>query len=153
MTNYNDEYATCSETYATLRVYPVDIDPNQVTSLFKVEPTSVQLKGDKIDGLVLHELGEKHNSSKKILLDGWFLTSKDQFDSLDIRRHLDWVLDHFEGKRSCFDEVKKLGGRFDISCYWLSESGHGGPTLSPSQCKKLSDLGIDVWFDCYFFED
>lgn len=28
---YIDEYASCKKTYATLRIYPGDIDPEEVT--------------------------------------------------------------------------------------------------------------------------
>jgi hypothetical protein len=39
------------------------------------------------------------------------------------------------------------GVKIDICCLWFSESGHGGPTLSPQQLSKLGELGIDLWFD------
>lgn len=38
----------------------------------------------------------------------------------------------------------------DISVYWDSEAGHGGPTLPPALLQRLGNLGIELWFDIYF---
>src|SRR6187551_337836 len=35
----------------------------------------------------------------------------------------------------------------DISCYWLSQSGHGGPTIPSTQMRRLVELNIELWFD------
>ena len=50
-------------------------------------------------------------------------------------------------------EMHADGFRIDISSYWLSRSGHGGPTLSPHQMHMLSQLGIEVSWDIYFHDD
>ena len=41
----------------------------------------------------------------------------------------------------------------DICCFWLSASGHGGPTVSPKQMAKLVELNLEVWWDIYYFDD
>jgi hypothetical protein len=38
----------------------------------------------------------------------------------------------------------------DISCYWLSFSGHGGTSVRPAQMSELARLGLEQWFDVYF---
>ena len=60
---------------------------------------------------------------------------------------------HFPRHTSRFlSSVKMLrqGHRLDISCYWLSQSGHGGPTLTPDIMRRLAELVVPVWFDVYF---
>ncbi len=37
----------------------------------------------------------------------------------------------------------------DIFCYWLSQSGHGGPIVSPAQMGRLAALNIELGFDIY----
>jgi len=41
------------------------------------------------------------------------------------------------------------GVKVDINCFWASENGQGGPTLSQPQFLKLAELGIELWFDIY----
>ena len=43
MTEYNDDYPTCSSTYATLRIYPGDVSLDGITARLDVTPTSTQL--------------------------------------------------------------------------------------------------------------
>jgi hypothetical protein len=38
----------------------------------------------------------------------------------------------------------------DITCYWVSRSGQGGPWLMPDQMRQLGALNIDIWWDVYF---
>jgi hypothetical protein len=132
---YDDDYATCSKTYATLRVYVVD--PDEVTERLGLAPTSVQRKGDLM------------TSGQRWPLNGWFLTSRGAVDSKDSRRHLDWLLDQLLSRRESLASLISDGARADIFCFWLS-IGHGGPTVSPEQARKLNDLELDLGFDVYF---
>ena len=75
---YNDDYKTCSTTYATLRI--IGLSPDEVTLRLGVSPTDSFARGD-----VRHAARMRH--------DGWFLSSKEAVDSKDVRRHLDWILD------------------------------------------------------------
>lgn len=139
---HDDYYATCEATYATLRIYASDLDPGEVTKLLDIVPTSMQKKGDL--------LGARNRVCK---LNGWFLSSESNVDSRDSRRHIDWILDQIAGKSSVFEILRKSSCRTDVSCYWLSMSGHGGPALSPSQMKPLAEHGLDFWYDVYFLDD
>lgn len=82
-------------------------------------------------------------------LNGWFLTSEDHVDSLDSGRHINWLLDRIEPAATALRELQEKGCEMDISCYWLSRSGHGGPTISVDQMRRLTDLNIELWFDFY----
>lgn len=65
---YNDGYATCSATYATLCI--LGLNPDGVTRRLGLPPTDCFVRGD-----VRHGAPMRH--------DGWFLTSKDAVSSND----------------------------------------------------------------------
>jgi hypothetical protein len=134
--NYDDAYATCEETYATLRVY--DLEPAQVSTTLGIEPTSKQLVGDPIN-----------RAGRAATRHGWFFTTRGKTSSRDSRRHLDEVLSLLEGKRDSIEKLRAMGCQIDLVCYWRSSQGHGGPTLSPQQCLALGHAGVDLWYDFY----
>jgi hypothetical protein len=138
---YDDDYSSCLRTYATLRVYPGDLDPDEVTRVLGIEPTSTQRLGQVLAP-----------STRLASLNGWFLSSQDSVDSRDSRRHIDWVLDAVEPHNVGLSTLRELGARMDISCYWLSATGNGGPTISPHQAGRLADAQLDCWWDVYFGE-
>jgi hypothetical protein len=45
------------------------------------------------------------------------------------------------------------GFKIDITSFWVSTSGNGGPTISPYQMRRLADLEIEIWWDIYFYDD
>lgn len=132
---YNDDYKTCSTTYATLRI--IGLSPDEVTSRLGLSPTDTFVRGD-----VRHAAPMRH--------DGWFLSSKAAVDSKDARRHLDWILDQLCTQRAALRALVEQGAKIDITCYWVSARGHGGPIISATQSKKLAELEVDVSFDVYF---
>jgi hypothetical protein len=136
VSEYNDDYPTCESTYATLRIYPGDVSLDEIGGRLGFAPTSVQA-------------GEIRPPGMKDFPAGWFLTSKGAVDSRDIRRHLDWILDRIADKTTVFDELRDAGIQGDISCFWASASGHGGPSLWPRQMALLGMLGLQIEFDVY----
>ena len=131
---YDDEYPTCGRTYATVRIF--GIPATEVGSALGLVATRMQL--------VSLVPPRRPN--------GWFLTTEGAIASRDIRRHLDWLLDRLEPKAGALAELRSRGASADIFCYWLSATGHGGPTLSPSQSKRLAALDLECGFDVYFPE-
>ena len=136
---YNDNYETCSQTYVTLRIYCDDLQPDELTEYLGILPSRTQTKGQK------NEL----QRNKLIKLNGWFLTTKNILDSKDCRRHIDYLADKILPVKNKLKSLIADGTKIDISCYWESESGHGGPTLSKQQFLKLAELEIELWFDIY----
>jgi hypothetical protein len=132
---YKDDYKTCSTTYATLRI--IGLNPDEVTLRLGLSPTDSFVRGD-----VRHAAPMRH--------DGWFLDSKDAVDSKDVRRNLDWILDQLTPQRDALRALIERGAKIDITCYWVSARGHGGPIISTVQSKKLAELEIDVSYDVYF---
>jgi hypothetical protein len=138
---YDDDYPTCARTYATLRIYHKDLDPESITLNLGIQPTRVQVKGRP----VTDSIGMTFNPP----IGGWFLSSKGQVASKDVRRHLDWLLAKLEGRDDALRSLREGGHRIDVTCYWLSAEGHGGPILSPAIMRRFGELEIQVSFDVY----
>lgn len=137
-TEYIDDYATCDKTYATLRVYTGDMSPDFVSKILGVEASEKLYIGKIADGRL-----------RPAKLNGWFLTSKGSIDSLDARRHIDWLLDQLIGKEDKLSKVIESANEVYVSCFWGSAQGHGGPRLSPSQMSKLVQLNLELDWDIY----
>jgi hypothetical protein len=137
--DYDDEYATCERTYATLCIYlPEHINPNTISEELSIQPSRIRIKGEVKDRRI------------KNWPNAWFLTTDEKIQSKDVRRHVDWLIEQLEGKEESILKLQANNGKIKISCYWLSSIGHGGPMLSPNTLKKLGDLGIEIEFDVYF---
>jgi hypothetical protein len=134
---YDDQYPTCNATYATLCIYGDDLDPNAVTSLFGIEPSQTQRKGEQLKKGVVRRKG-------------WFLSTENTVVSRDVRRHVHWLIETFSSKEEAFHQLRSQSYETVVSCYWMSASGHGGPMLSPKLMRSLSDLGVEIRFDIYF---
>lgn len=137
--DYEDDYPSCAETYSTLRIYPGNLSPEEVTDILEIEPTHTQKVGELA----------RATSKRKVEVNGWFLTTKGNVESKDSRRHLDTVLEKLKGKGERLNLLRQKGARIDISSYWSSVQGHGGPTISPKQMRQLVDLDLEVWWDFY----
>jgi hypothetical protein len=134
VSEYSDDYSTCSSTFATLRVYSQTVSAAEITDALGVQPTRT-----------LRPEGKSN-------LHGWFLSSEGRVESRDLRRHLDWVLDQLAtGPNPTTQVSARIPGRVwaDVSCLWISAVGHGGPTLSPKQMQRMARLGLECWFDVY----
>ncbi len=140
-TPYDDEYPTCVYTHAWLRVMSEDLQPESVTLLLGIQPTHTQVRG----GLPGPTSTQPHKFG------GWFLESAGQVQSLDSRRHLDWLLTQLQVKAAAIEKLIDQGYLVDLCVRWDS-IGHGGPTLTPTQMTQLGELGIELWFDIYFAE-
>jgi len=132
------DYPTCERTYATLRIYPESLDPDEVTKRLRIEPTDWQRRGES------RKLG-----SRPPKLHGWFLSSDGEVESRDVRLHLDWLLSRIAPQADAILALQRDGCRMDVSCYWVSASGHGGPSVLPVQMGELARLGLELWFDVY----
>jgi len=74
--------------------------------------------------------------------------------SLDIRRHIDWLLGKISPLAEGLAALQAITGvTMTVQCAWYSRSGHGGPTLWPEQMRALADLNLECGFDIYFLFD
>jgi len=136
---YEDNYSACEETFSTLRLYHEDLSPAEITRRLDIQPSEFFVKGDI-----------RSKRGKLYEINGWFLSSEHEVDSRDSRKHIDWVIDQIWTKKDVVSDLIKEGWEVDISSYWLSSSGNGGPTLSPYQMERLVGLDLEVWWDIYF---
>jgi hypothetical protein len=135
--DYDDGYPTCAETYVTLCMYPQEMDPREISKKLGVEPSSIQIRG------------ETRLGGQAAPINAWFLSSKGKVKSKDSRRHLDWILNQVVGKEKVLRAFFKKGTRANLSCFWRTKQGHGGPIQSPVQMGKIGKLGLELWYDFY----
>ena len=88
---YDVQYSSCHSTYATLRIFHETLVPGEIDTLFSVNATSSQQRGDPVS--------IKHPEKGERKLGSWFLESEGRIESEDSRRHIDWLLDQSKGKR------------------------------------------------------
>jgi hypothetical protein len=138
----NDDYPTCEKTYVTIRLYHNSADPSEVSAALGLEPTDIQRVGESY---------ERRGISRVYRLSGWFLCSNTQVESYDSAKHLDWLLQRLQPRQAALEGLRSQGWRMDIACLWDSHAGHGGPTLSADILRRLAALGVELWFDVYFF--
>ena len=112
-TTYDDAYPTCEETYAELRIYTGEAAPQRVAEALRLKPTTLLVAGES-----------------KARVNGWFLSTRGQVESRDVRRHVDWLLEQLLPRRL---ELHTLQAEphlwMDVFCYWRSTQGHGGPMV------------------------
>jgi hypothetical protein len=145
-TPYDDEYGTCLETRVELIIYPGELSPHEITKRLGIDPSQVNIAGEER----VNRLGR----NRRVMINGWFLSSDGQVESRDARRHLDWLLQRLLPRSERLAQLQQMSGiRMSVSCAWYSRSGHGGPTLWPEQMKALADLNLECSFDIYFLPD
>ena len=140
--SYDDAYSSCEETYSTLRVYHEALHPSETRIRLGIEPSRQITKGIRAGG-----------QKRPGKINGWFLSSEGKINSRDSRRHIDWLLDQLDGKEKVLQEMLESGYHIDISSFWISATGNGGPSLSPYQMQRLARFQIEVWWDVYIFDD
>ena len=118
------------------------LDPDEVTAIVGVAPTSVQRRGDPVE----------KRPGKTYSRGGWWISTQGLLTSKDARHHLDWIIGKMSGKEAEFAQLHERGYLVDLCVRWDSRHGHGGPTIGPEQMRALADLGLDLWFDVYVGE-
>lgn len=127
-----DDYPTCAETYAILRMYHATNSPKDITNLLNIAPSKAW-----------ENLENKSTSS------GWLHSSDEFVESYDAEKHISYITQILYGKEELISKAIQDGWRTDICCVWRSHQGHGGPTLSPKLCASIVKIGIELWFDFY----
>lgn len=138
MSRYDDDYPSCAETHATLRIFPKRMDPDEVTRMLGVEPTRWQRA---------RPLGTDADGRRGASVSVWYLESTGCVSSRDSRRHVDWILDQVFPQSAAIGTLVRMGCHIDLCCVWRSSGEAGGPTISPEQMHRLAALGIELWFD------
>ncbi len=139
-------YPSCDRTCANLLIYPAMLSQEEITKVLHMEPTESQNKGEQVT-----------NSSGRTRIAKstyWEISSEPFVTSMDLRAHLDWLLDQIgapEGNLPALQENHDV--KMCVNCIWWSRAGHGGPTLWPEQMSRLANLNLECTFDVQFYTD
>jgi len=135
---YEDDYATCSRTQASLRIIHDDLDPEEITRQLGTQPSWSWRKGEP-----------RGKGKRPSHIGIWGLSTEKYVESRDLRRHLDWLISQMSGKEETFAQLRARGYRLDVFCLWQSR-GQGGPTISPKNMRGLGALGLELGIDIYW---
>lgn len=138
---YNDDYSGCARTYVSFHARHWTAATDEVTELLAIQPTAV---------IASRERGGPTPLAARPA--SWHIDTDGTSDSKDFQRHLDLVLAKLDGKDTVLETLRSHGWDMDISVYWESRHGHGGPALWPEQSARLGELGLEIWFDIYFHD-
>lgn len=136
---YDHKYRSCSRTYATLLIFHETMKPQEITAALELEPFDTARRGDRAI------LG------RKVPKNLWARGTYDQYESRDVRFHVDKILDTLRGKEDRLHFLLKRGCEIEISCFWESAAGNGGPILDSGFLQRLTRfpvlLSFDIWLD------
>lgn len=142
--DYDDNYAGCVRTYATLRIYPGAIHPHEVSTRLRTTPSKFWVRDETLagDGAQTPRPGAK-------AMHGWFLTTHGRLDSKDTRRHIDLLLAPLLPVSNEIHLLHEQGAAIDIICFWHAAATQGGPALAPRQLRLLADLQIPIAWNIF----
>jgi hypothetical protein len=131
----------CAETFAALRLYGDDLDPQLVTQALGLSPSESAVKGLEI---------VSSSGKKRVAPTGrWILESEGQVESTILEQHIEWLLLQLEITKIIPTDIRGVTSA-DILCYWESATGHGGPQFSPELLGRIAKLRLSLSLDIYF---
>lgn len=136
---YIDDFATCRATYATFLLTHPTLDPTAISRELGLASTRSHLRG--------HVAFPGGTSAPTGV---WILCTNDAVASRDVRRHIDVLLDQLGPVQARITSLIAKGYVAEVSCYWASTGGHGGPRLDVAQLARLVAFGLPISFDVYF---
>ena len=145
--DYDDNYSGCLRTYATLRIYPGEIHPQEVSARLHIVPSKFWVRDETLVALPLQK-SEKARPGAKAM-HGWFLTTHGRLDSKDTRRHIDMLLEPLLPVAGEVANLQRQGATIDIICFWHASPQQGGPALAPRQLRTLADLDIAIAWNIF----
>lgn len=135
---FEDNYESCSRTYATLLIYSGDTAPEEVSGILDIAPTRIS---------IAQEVPRK-------VLNGWYFSTQELFNSKDSRRHVGYLIEQIiKPVSSKINTLQSNGMSVEIACFWESATGNGGPSMPASQMKSLGEYGIDLYWDIWFADE
>ena len=144
MQERRDSWETCERAVAALRIYGDHLDPSAVTTTLRIHPSSTQEKGE----VFINSLGRERTARVGL----WVLSSEGHVDSLDLRRHLDWLIERLLASASDLYLIREQSDvEMYVHCIWWSRYGDGGPVLDPSHMRALGELELACHFEVAFY--
>ncbi|RYG88156.1 DUF4279 domain-containing protein [bacterium] len=138
----------CERTYATLYLRHASSHPQVVTNALSIEPTEWNVLGDPtfLRGGVLRT---RHPLRHPRTCNIWGVSTERRLGSREMCDHIDLLLSDLVGRHAAFAVLLTQGWEPEISTYWRSRHGYGGPWLGPSTLSRLGTLGVPLSIDFY----
>ena len=119
---------TCKFTCAMLLISGEGIEIDEFTRLLELTPSETGVAG---------------------ALRGWKLSSALHVISTNAEKHIHWLLDQIEDKRSVIDFLKREKQcQVELGCVWQgnTQSNDSGPAITPVTMRRLADFDLDISF-------
>jgi len=139
MKNSDYSNALCERTYSTLSIVSDSVEPDEISKILSIAPTSSKVKGEMFKSI-------------KVEKNGWYLSSENELSSTNTCDHIDWLFDKLKNKEDVVKELQSKGCRVAIGSFWLSKNGRGGPILETKQILELAKFNIPIGWDVSFEE-
>jgi Domain of unknown function (DUF4279) len=138
-TPYNDDYDICDRVVAELLIYGDELEPDVLSERLGISPSRSKRRGQ----ITTNSLGR----SRIAKVGMWFLSSENNVESKELRRHLDWLISQL---RDLVSELRVLQNEphvwMNITVIWWSNSGDGGFTLEPKHMRAMADMNVECRF-------
>ncbi|UXM95623.1 DUF4279 domain-containing protein [Bartonella sp. HY329] len=93
---------------------------------------------------------ERHKKTHENSL--WELSSENFVNSLDIRRHLDWLLNELKPSKNYLLHLQRDEKiQMYVKGIWWSKYGDGGPMIWPEHMALLAEMNLELGFEISFF--
>jgi len=138
--DYDDDYATCVETHATLRIFSCALSPDEISQVLNHTPTKSFLKGARRTNF-------SGAANPLYTTNGWLYETDGECDSRDCRRHLDLLVEKFIHNSAALAKLRESGCEMDVTVYYVYSQG--GPTISAKQMAAFAESGLSIWWDLY----
>ena len=128
------ENSSCVELYAYFGLAGNLENPNEITSLLKIQPTWAFAKGQ-----IIYSRGKPKGKRRE---GTWGFSSKNKLETTSMEKHLIFLLDKIEPFNSeliCL--VNQLSLTVIFNCTWTFNDTIGGPIITPETLKKIANLG------------
>jgi hypothetical protein len=134
-------------TYATLRIFGEDLDPDEMTSRLGLRPSRSHRQGDPKPGADRYEAQYGHPPSP--YRQGYWSFETEEALGEDALTHIDQLLEIAEARGDELAKIREAGYSVDIFIFWPNWHGHGGPYLDAGRMTRLGNLGIAISWDVY----
>ena len=132
----------CEDTHATLRFVHDNLDPDLITRAVHITPDAAHKRG----AMRVSKSGKTYPYPRGV----WNVNTRG-WPSRNLEAHVVRLLDRVEPSADRIRNVIQSNPeyRFEIMCFWMSATGQGGPSFSPSTLSRIAALGATLDFDIY----
>lgn len=144
LTPMDPAYPTCVRAVVNYMIYPEAETWQQISEILDIKPTNGHNKGEP------SSLARRGRPIAPLTM--WGLSSEYVVESMDLRDHLNWLLEQLAPRKDAVLQLQLSEGlSMVVWCNWWSKSGYGGPAVWPEQLRVMSDLNLTLRIDCSFF--